>query len=174
MKDIYRKCHFYFRPLHLDKSHGVLFPLMWRNTKVIFFSSCTGNQKILNNSFVFMCSANHTVASQTFCLCNFCFPSFVSTQRGIHVANLKLSCWGQHPVHLKCRYPVDGCVRKRSDLYHRADLPSSSHRCTARARCRCREHSRDTANTRHRADPASRSYTCNTQQRGRLVFIVQQ
>lgn len=62
--------------------------------------------------------------------------------------------------------------KQRSDLCHRAALPSSSHRCTATARCRCRGHSRGTAGTRHRADPASRSYTCNTQRRGEVHFRV--
>ena len=53
-----------------------------------------------------------------------------------------------------------------TDLCHRAGPPSSSHRCTARARCRSREHSRGTAGTRHSTDPASRSYTCNAQRGG--------
>lgn len=87
-------------------------------------------------------------------------------------------------IHSKTRSyrPNNGCIRGLniveheikpgfgSDLCHRADLPSSSHRCTARAHYRSREHSRGTADTRRRADPASRSYTCNTQRGGEFVF----
>lgn len=75
-------------------------------------------------------------------------------------------------VALFCHVQQNNMLWSSSDLCRRADLPSSSHRCTARARCRSREHSRDTAGTRHRVDPASRSYTCHTQRRGGVLVLI--
>lgn len=69
-------------------------------------------------------------------------------------------------MHRSCSYMDVSVEMKRlktrlqmSDLCRRADLPSSSRRCTARVRCRYREHTQDTAHTCHRANPASHSYT---------------